>query len=143
MIWTVMFSGDAYGYANSLLMYLGIIQEPIQWLTDPTYMLGLVFVVMLWMSLGAGFLSFVAGLQTVDKTYYEVGYMEGDSQPLAGTVVRYLASYETPIDVWRGDVHYRFLCSRGCNDRFVRIPQHRLCGAYGGQSFGGFWNNPF
>ena len=40
-------------------------------------MLGLVIVVMLWMSLGAGFLSFVAGLQTIDRSYYEVGYTEG------------------------------------------------------------------
>lgn len=77
MIWKVMFSGDAYGYANAALLYMGIIHEPIQWLTDPQYMLGLVILVMLWMSLGAGFLSFVAGLQTIDKTYYEVGYIEG------------------------------------------------------------------
>lgn len=77
MIWSIMFSGDAYGYANSILLYMGVIDTPIQWLTDPRYMLGLVIVVMLWMSLGAGFLSFVAGLQTIDKTYYEVGYIEG------------------------------------------------------------------
>ena len=76
-IWAIMFSGDAYGYANSILLYLRVITEPIQWLTDPKYMLGLVIAVMLWMSLGAGFLSFVAGLQTIDKTYYEAGYIEG------------------------------------------------------------------
>lgn len=76
-IWAIIFSGDAYGYANSILLYLHVITEPIQWLTDPKYMLGLVIAVMLWMSLGAGFLSFVAGLQTVDKTYYEAGYIEG------------------------------------------------------------------
>lgn len=77
MIWTLMFSGDAYGYANAALLSLGMIHEPIQWLTDPQYMLILVAVVMLWMSLGAGFLSFVAGLQTIDAAYYEVGYIEG------------------------------------------------------------------
>ncbi len=76
-IWAIIFSGDAFGYANSLLLYLGIINEPIQWLTDTDYMLWLVIIVMLWMSLGAGFLSFVAGLKTVDKSYYEVGYIEG------------------------------------------------------------------
>ncbi len=76
-IWAIIFSGDAFGYANSLLLYLGLINEPIQWLTDTDYMLWLVIIVMLWMSLGAGFLSFVAGLKTVDKSYYEVGYIEG------------------------------------------------------------------
>lgn len=76
-IWAIIFSGDAFGYANSLLLYLGVINEPIQWLTDTDYMLWLVIVVMLWMSLGAGFLSFVAGLKTIDQSYYEVGYIEG------------------------------------------------------------------
>lgn len=72
-----MFSGDAYGYANSILMYLNIIDEPIQWLTDAKYMLGLVIAVQIWMSLGSGFLSFVAGLRGIDRSYYEVGYVEG------------------------------------------------------------------
>lgn len=76
-IWAIIFSGDAFGYANSLLLYLGIIDAPIQWLTDTKYMLWLVIIVTLWMSLGAGFLSFVAGLRTIDQSYYEVGYIEG------------------------------------------------------------------
>lgn len=77
MIWQIMFSGDAHGYANSLLMYLNVIDQPIQWFTDPKYMLPLVIAVVIWMSLGAGFLSFVAGLRNIDRTYYEVGYIEG------------------------------------------------------------------
>ena len=40
-------------------------------------MLWLVIAVMLWQSLGAGFLSFVAGLRGIDHSYYEVGYIEG------------------------------------------------------------------
>lgn len=76
-IWGIMFSGDSFGYANSLLMYLGVIKEPIQWLTDKQYMIWLVIMVMIWMSLGAGFLSFVAGLRTIDRSYFEVGYIEG------------------------------------------------------------------
>lgn len=76
-IWAIIFSGDAFGYANSLLLYLGAIDAPIQWLTDTKYMLWLVIIVTLWMSLGAGFLSFVAGLRTIDQSYYEVGYIEG------------------------------------------------------------------
>lgn len=76
-IWSIMFSGDAFGYANSVLLYMGIINEPIQWLTNTDYMLWLVIIVMLWMSMGAGFLSFVAGLKTIDQSYYEVGYIEG------------------------------------------------------------------
>lgn len=77
MIWLIMFSGDTYGYANSTLMKLGILNEPLQWLTDPEYMLGVIIVVVLWMSLGTGFLAFVAGLQTVDKEQYEAGIVDG------------------------------------------------------------------
>ncbi len=77
LIWSIMFSGDAYGYVNSFLIRLGIINEPILWLTDPDYMMPVLLVVILWMSLGTGFLSFVAGLQGVDKSQYEAGYVDG------------------------------------------------------------------
>lgn len=77
LIWAIMFSGDAYGYINSFLMKLGIINEPILWLTDPNYMMPVILLVILWMSLGTGFLSFVAGLQGVDQAQYEAGYVDG------------------------------------------------------------------
>ena len=77
VIWNVFFSGDIYGYANGFLMETGIISEPIQWLTDSNYMLGVVIVVLLWLSLGTSFLVFVSGLQTIPVTYYEAGLIDG------------------------------------------------------------------
>lgn len=77
LIWSVMFSGDAYGYVNGFLMKLGFIKEPVQWLTEPKYMLWIIMIVILWMSLGTGFLSFIAGLQGIDKTLFEAGYVDG------------------------------------------------------------------
>lgn len=79
LIWTVMFSGDSYGYINGFLMKFNIINAPIQWLTDPKYMMGVVILVAIWMSLGTGFLAFVAGLQNVDKSLYEAGMVDGIS----------------------------------------------------------------
>ena len=76
-IFTYIFSGDAYGLFNNLLMRLGIIQEPVLWLTDPAYNVTIVIIVQLWLSLGVGFLSFVAGLQTIDTSVYESGYIDG------------------------------------------------------------------
>ena len=32
-IWSVFFSGDIYGYANSFLMKLNLISDPIEWFT--------------------------------------------------------------------------------------------------------------
>ncbi len=77
VIFSVFFRGDAYGYANAFLMDLGIIDAPILWFINPVYMLPICMVVILWMSLGTGFLSFVAGLQGVDRAQFEAGYMDG------------------------------------------------------------------
>ena len=77
VIWSFIFSGDAYGMANGLLMQLGVINEPILWLTDPRYDLGIVIVVQLWLSLGTSFLAFIAGLQGVDRSLYEAGAIDG------------------------------------------------------------------
>lgn len=77
LIWAIMFSGDAYGYINAFLLKFGLINAPILWLTNPNYMLGVVILVTLWMSLGTGFLAFVAGLQGVDQAQYEAGYIDG------------------------------------------------------------------
>ena len=79
LIWTILFNGDTYGYVNAILLNLGVINAPIQWLTDVSYMMFVVILVQLWMSLGAGFLSFVAGFQTLDKSQYEAGYIDGIS----------------------------------------------------------------
>jgi multiple sugar transport system permease protein len=77
MIWAIIFSGDAYGYINGLLLNLGILDQPVLWLTDPKYMMPVMLVVILWMSLGPGFLAFIAGLSTIDVTLYEAGLVDG------------------------------------------------------------------
>lgn len=77
LIWAILFSGDAYGYVNAFLMKTGILSEPKLWLTDPKYMMNVILIVILWMSLGTGFLSFVAGLQGIDASQFEAGYVDG------------------------------------------------------------------
>lgn len=76
-IWQIIFSGDSYGIMNGLLMKIGIIYEPILWLQDTKYMLAIIIIVQLWLSLGTSFLAFIAGLQTVDRTLYEAGAVDG------------------------------------------------------------------
>ncbi len=77
VIWQLLFSGDTYGYFNSVLLDLGFINAPVQWLTDTAYMFGVVIVVQLWISMGAGFLALRAGFQNIDKSMYEAGAIEG------------------------------------------------------------------
>ena len=75
--WQLILSGDSYGYLNAVLIDLGILNEPAQWLTDTNYILTVVIIVQLWMSMGAGFLAIRAGFQNIDKPMYEAGAIEG------------------------------------------------------------------
>ena len=79
MVFTVLFSSDPFGWANAWLLSTGLREEPILFFSDPDFMVTLVVIANIWMSLGLGFLSFVAGLQTVDKTQFEAGQIDGIS----------------------------------------------------------------
>ncbi len=77
LVWGFIFSGDAHGWANAYLVEWGLIDNPNLWLTNPEYMMTIVIIVQLWLSLGAGFLSFIAGLNTIPADQYEAGYVDG------------------------------------------------------------------
>lgn len=76
-IWKIAFSGDSYGYINSLLLSIGITTEPIVWLKSPEYLFTIVVIVQLWQSLGVSFLSNISGLQNVNRDLYEAGAIDG------------------------------------------------------------------
>ena len=77
LIWKTLFSSDSYGWVNAVLMKLGIIDSEIAWFENATYIMPLCIVVALWCSLGTSFLSFIAGLQGIDRSYYEAGAVDG------------------------------------------------------------------
>ena len=77
MVWSIIISGDRYGYLNGLLLKWAFIYSPVQWMQTEKYVLPILIVVQLWLSLGTGFLTFIAGLQTVDTSLYEAGAMDG------------------------------------------------------------------
>ena len=76
-IWKVLFSGDAYGYLNSMLLSVGVITEPIPWLKTPQYLMPIIIMVQLWQSMGVSFLSTISGLQNVSADLYEAGAIDG------------------------------------------------------------------
>ena len=76
-IWLILFSGDRYGYINNLLLRFGIIMEPILWTKDADYVLPVIMIITIWMSMGNGFLSFLAGFQNIDPSMYEAGRVDG------------------------------------------------------------------
>ncbi len=76
-VWLYIFSGDRYGVINNLLYKLGFISQPILWTQNPTYLLSVIMVIQLWMSMGTGFLVFLAGLQSLPDELYEAAAIDG------------------------------------------------------------------
>lgn len=76
-IWQVFFSGDSYGYANNILLMLGLKTEPTQWFKDPAYSFIIIVLVQLWLSFGTAFLSNLSGLKNVDNELFEAGAIDG------------------------------------------------------------------
>ncbi len=77
LVWGTLFSGDSYGWVNAWLMKLGIITTEIQFFQDADWVMPLCIVVAIWTSLGTSFLSFIAGLQGIDKAQFEAGAVDG------------------------------------------------------------------
>ncbi|HRQ41300.1 MAG TPA: sugar ABC transporter permease [Chloroflexota bacterium] len=79
VVWKTLFSGDQNGYLNSFLLGMNFIQEPIQWLQSPQYLMTIMIIVTLWGSMGVGFLAMLAGILEVNPELYEVGSLDGIS----------------------------------------------------------------
>lgn len=77
VLWKIIFSGDEQGYLNSLLLSSGFINEPIQFLQSPQYLMPVMIIVTLWSSMGIGFLAMLSGLLNIDKEQYEASYIDG------------------------------------------------------------------
>jgi len=77
LIWTIILTGDRYGYLNGFLLQWSFINEAIFWTKTEKYIMPVLIIVQLWLSLGTGFLAFIAGLQTIDKSLYEAAAIDG------------------------------------------------------------------
>lgn len=76
-VWLYIFSPNRYGLVNNALINLGIISSPILWNQDSRYILAVIILIQIWMSMGNGFLVFLAGLQNVNPEYYEAAAIDG------------------------------------------------------------------
>ncbi len=77
VVFKQLFNDDANGWINRFLITHGFTNSPILFLTNPQNVMKVIVPVILWTSLGTGFLSFVAGLKGIDKAQYEAGYIDG------------------------------------------------------------------
>ena len=76
-IWKILLAADDYGIVNAYLTRWGLIGQPVWWLQDEKIMMGTLIFIMIWGSIGNGFLAFIAGFQTIDVSLYEAGAIDG------------------------------------------------------------------
>ena len=81
------------GLLNGVLIWLGVLKEPIQWLAEPGYTLPIAMLLTVWMGLGYYMMIFLAGLQNIPEELYDAALIEspvnttrsGDSRFTAST----------------------------------------------------------
>ncbi|MBO0993145.1 carbohydrate ABC transporter permease [Bacillus sp. SD088] len=66
-----------YGALNQMLLSLGIIDSPINWLNNPTYAQSWVALIGAWMWFGNSFIILLAGISGISKDYYEAALIDG------------------------------------------------------------------
>lgn len=77
VIWKTIFSGDQSGWMNSILLRLGLIDTPIQFLLTKDYFMMIMIIVSLWSAMGIGFLAMISGILNIDQELYEAAYVDG------------------------------------------------------------------
>jgi multiple sugar transport system permease protein len=79
IIWKWMFD-PLYGAINDLLLKVGIIDSPMEWLSNPKLALFSVVFVNLWRGFPFVMLILVAGLQSIPRELYEAAAIDGASK---------------------------------------------------------------
>lgn len=74
--WKWVFGRD-FGTLNGVLQQLGIIQEPVSWLTDPYLVLPAVALVQVWCTFPFVMLMVTSGLQAIPEEVYEAARLDG------------------------------------------------------------------
>jgi putative chitobiose transport system permease protein len=65
------------GMLNSALISTGVIAEPVQWLTDPDFVLPIAMMLTVWAGVGYYAVIFLAGLQNIPEELYDAARIDG------------------------------------------------------------------
>jgi putative chitobiose transport system permease protein len=68
---------DRNGVINSGLISLGIIHEPVAWLTEPDAILAIAILLTVWAGIGYYSVIFLAGLQNIPEELYDAAKIDG------------------------------------------------------------------
>lgn len=73
--WRLML--DTNGIINSLLIAAGFLDEPVQWLAEPSFTLPIAMLLTIWLGLGYYMMIFLAGLQNIEEELYDAALIDG------------------------------------------------------------------
>src|SRR4051812_44529397 len=99
IIWKWIYNGD-FGLLNYYLIQLGLIHEPLRWLSDPNLAMPAVIATTVWKNVGFTMVVYLAGLQSIPEDYYDAAKIDGASGlqrlkditiPLLSTTTLFLA----------------------------------------------------
>jgi len=76
LTWKWIYSSQ-FGILNHILMKIGLISEPIDWLGDSSYALFSVLAVSVWKGIPFVAIVLLAGLQSIDREMYEAANISG------------------------------------------------------------------
>lgn len=65
------------GVVNQALMWVGLISQPIAWMTDPFWAKVLVITAITWRWTGYNMIFYIAAMQNIDKSIYEAARIDG------------------------------------------------------------------
>ena len=78
MIFRTLFTYD--GMVNALLMNIGILSEPINWLNDPNTAKAVIIIGLIWRWTGYNMVFFLSGMQSIEYSIYEAARIDGANQ---------------------------------------------------------------
>jgi len=70
---------DMYGAFNAMLLKIGLINQPVMWLSDPDMSMFSMVIVNTWFGFPFMMISILAGLQSISKDEYEAAAIDGAS----------------------------------------------------------------
>ena len=76
LLWTWLFN-DQVGIFSAILMSLGLISEPIQWLSETNGALASIVVMVLWKASGFTMVILLVGMQAIPQDLYEAAKLDG------------------------------------------------------------------
>ncbi|BBJ27796.1 carbohydrate ABC transporter permease [Athalassotoga saccharophila] len=74
LVWQWLYN-DQYGLINYLLSLIGI--SPVAWLKSDVWTIPTIAIMSVWKTIGYNAIIFLAGLQSIDRSYYEAADIDG------------------------------------------------------------------